>query len=513
MTNEKNNLDLEPITMKYLSQLILLNLLFFGAFANSPENLTKPNVLFIAVDDLRPELSCFGASHMVTPNFDRLAKMGVRFSNAYCQQAVCAPSRNSLMTGLRPDALGVYDLYTFFRKKSPNVITLPQHFKNEGYHTEAMGKIYHTGHGNSDDQKSWSLPRWNMGEVTRKIEKIQKGDTLGLEHDFPTVKGKKLPWHCSMAPEKNMTDAIVADHAVQRLDDLKQKNKPFFLALGFIKPHLPFVAPKKYWDLYNPEEIKIPKDISAPEGCAKFVYRWSEMFAYTPAAFEYQDDDLTEVPIDQNTLHELTFGYYACVSFIDAQINLLLAELKNLGLDKNTVVVLWADHGWNLGEQHIIGKHTCYEFSSRVPLIILDPNNPNVGKTCSSLVELVDLFPTLSELCGLPVPPEYDGKSLVPLLEDVNASTKNYAFTAYRPFSRGVNMMLGTSVRSEGFRFTEWRDRQMNEVKEQELYKLNKKGNEKVNLVNQAKYNDLVSEYSGIVIDSLKSWKVIEYQK
>ncbi len=187
----------------------------------------RPNILFIAVDDLRPELNCFGASQMKTPNFGHLAEMGVGFSRAYCQQAVCAPSRNSLLTGLRPDALGIYDLYTFFRKKRPDVITLPQHFKKNGYHTEAIGKIYHTGHGNSDDDLSWSIPKWNMGAKIEKLEKISKGDTTGLERDFPQIKGKKLPWYCSGAPEKNMSDAMIADHAVKRLQELKNSEKPW----------------------------------------------------------------------------------------------------------------------------------------------------------------------------------------------------------------------------------------------------------------------------------------------
>ncbi|MFV0592969.1 MAG: sulfatase-like hydrolase/transferase [Draconibacterium sp.] len=188
----------------------------------------KPNVLFIAVDDLRPEINCYGAKQMHTPNLDRLASDGIIFERAYCQQAVCAPSRNTVLTGLRPDALGIYDLQTFFRKKVPDVITLPQHFKNNGYHTEAMGKIYHTGHGNSDDRLSWSVPHWNQGTVLRRIEKIAHGDTTDLQSDFPKVNKVNLPWYCSPQPEENMTDAVIADHAVERLQQLANSDTAFW---------------------------------------------------------------------------------------------------------------------------------------------------------------------------------------------------------------------------------------------------------------------------------------------
>ena len=246
------------ITLSHLLSIPALLLLFYCN--NEPELRSaqkRPNILFIAVDDLRPELGCYGADHIKTPNFDRLAAKGMIFERAYCQQAVCAPSRNSLLTGLRPDALGVYDLYTFFRKKRPEVVTLPQFFKTHGYHTERMGKIYHTGHGNQDDSLSWSVPGWNMRSEINKLSKIQRGDTIGLERDFPTIEGKKLPYYRSNEPENHMSDAMIANQAVERLHALKDST--FFLAVGFIKPHLPFVAPKKYWDEYDPTAISIPK--------------------------------------------------------------------------------------------------------------------------------------------------------------------------------------------------------------------------------------------------------------
>lgn len=457
----------------------------------------KKNVLFIGVDDLRPALGCYGNDQVKSPAIDKFASRSVTFTHAYCQYPVCNPSRRSVLSGLRPQR---FEYHKLLSEVAPDHITMPGYFKRNGYYTASIGKMYH---GKNEDFASWTYcdevgPWQNYGNPENYKKK-----------PMPTLEYENLP-------DTAYSDGKATQVAIRKIRE--NKGGPFFIGVGYRKPHLPFAAPKKYWDLYDLHKIKIPDDTSAPEGCTEYVYKWSEMFAYTPTAFAFiptnqNDDDLTKIPFDTNTLQELTQGYYACVSFIDAQINLLLTELKSQGLDKNTVVVLWSDHGWNLGEQHIIGKHTCYEFSCRVPLIILDPGNPNNGKICSSFVELIDLFPTLSELCGLPSPPEYDGVSLVPLLNQVNSSISDYAFTAYRPHSKSVKTMLGTSLRSDQFRFTEWRDLETNEIKGKELYEITNKGNEKVNLVNQAKYNDLVSRYSGIVNDSILSWHIYPAKK
>jgi arylsulfatase A-like enzyme len=476
-----------------ISLLILLNFLLFGAFAQPLVNEEKPNVLFIAVDDLRPELSCFGASQMITPNFDRLAKMGVRFSKAYCQQAVCAPSRNSLMTGLRPDALGIYDLYTFFRKKRPNIITLPQHFKNEGYHTETMGKIYHTGHGNIDDKKSWSVPKWNTREVSSKIEKIAKGDTIGLEQDFPSINGKKLPWHCSLAAEKNMTDAIVADHAVQRLNDLKQSSKPFFLAVGFIKPHLPFVAPKKYWDLYDPASITIPGS-ETPEGMyVNALSNFGELRKYHGIQ--------ANGPLNNEQSKQMIHGYYATVSMIDAQLGKLLDALEKNGLAENTIIVLWGDHGWKLGEYGNWCKHSNMEMDVNAPLFIAAPGMSTNSKT-ESLAEFVDIYPTLCELAKLKKPAHLEGRSLVPILKNPKAKVNEVAISQYpRGKSLGYdrkNEIMGYSMRTDNYRFTSWQKYEdPSEVLAVELYD-HSSGNKtaSINLANNPAYKNIVDKLS-----------------
>lgn len=490
--------------MKYLSQFILFNFIFFGVCAKPIQKVNQPNVLFIAVDDLRPELSCFGASHMKTPNFDRLAKMGVRFSRAYCQQAVCAPSRNSLLTGLRPDALGVYDLYTFFRKKRPDVITLPQHFKNNGYHAEAMGKIYHTGHGNSDDELSWSVPKWNMGEEIRKLEKISSGDTTGLERDFPQINGKKLPWYCSLAPEKNMTDAMVANHAVQRLNDFKKSKQPFFLAVGFIKPHLPFVAPQKYWDLYDSETIQIPNR-NTPEGMyVQALANFGELRKYHGIQAEGQ---LTDEQSNQ-----MIHGYYAAVSMIDAQLGKLLDALKENGLVDNTIVVLWGDHGWKLGEYGNWCKHSNMEMDVNAPLFIAAPGMEKNQQT-ESLAEFVDIYPTLCDLAGLEKPAQLEGQSLVHVLKNTQATINEVAISQY-PRGTGLgydrkNEIMGYSMRTEKYRFTSWQKYENpNEVIAVELYD-HSAGNKtaSVNLANNPAYKNEVEKLSKQLHTELAKYK------
>lgn len=468
----------------------------------------KPNVLFIAVDDLRPELSCFGNAHMHTPNFDRLAEMGVRFSRAYCQQAVCAPSRNSLLTGLRPDALGIYDLYTFFRKKKPDVITLPQLFKNNGYHTEGMGKIYHTGHGNSDDTHSWSAPKWNMRNEVQKLKKITHGDTVGLEHDFPEINGLKLPWYSSSAPEENMSDAMVANHAVERIKALK--NKPFFLGVGFVKPHLPFVAPKKYWDLYDPAKIEIP-DRNTPEGMYPLALaNFGELRKYHGIQ--------AEGPLNDEQSRNMLHGYYATVSMIDAQLGKLLDALEENNLLENTIIVLWGDHGWKLGEYGDWCKHSNMEMDVNAPLFIAAPGMVK-GKMTSSLAEFVDIYPTLCDLAGLKKPQHLEGQSLLPVLKDTKAIVKKVAISQY-PRGKGLgydrkNEIMGYSMRTDKYRFTSWQKYEdPNEVVAVELYDHSSENKTAAkNLANDPRYQQLVEELSIQLREELLKYKFLPGDK
>ncbi len=430
--------------------LFFILLVFILACRESIQKSKRPNVLFIAVDDLRPELNCYGSSHIHSPNFDRLASRGVLFERAYCQQAVCAPSRNSLLTGLRPDAIGIYDLYNFFRNSVPNVVTLPEHFKNNGYNTERMGKIYHTGHGNQDDSLSWSQPPWNMGKEIDKLAKIQRGDTIGLERDFPTLHGKKLPFYSSPRPEDHMTDAMIAKRAVERLGQLKDSS--FFLAVGFIKPHLPFVVPKKYFDLYDKNIIEVP-DTSAPQGMSQLALaNFGELRKY--------DGIPQDGKLDIKTSTELIHGYYASVSMIDAQLGKILHALDSLNLTENTIIVLWGDHGWKLGEYGNWCKHSNIELDTRVPLFFSAPGVAKGVKT-RAISEFVDIYPTLCDLAGLPHPGHLQGESLVNILEEPEHLVSNVALSQYPrgPSLQGYNRKgkwMGYSLRTDQHRYTRW---------------------------------------------------------
>ncbi|WP_236972741.1 sulfatase [Membranihabitans marinus] len=491
---------------RYRRILMIIPLLVFLVELTGQSNerpLDKPNVLFIAVDDLRPEIYSFGAKHMYTPNLDRLSKMGMRFERAYCQQAVCAPSRNSLMTGLRPDALGIYDLRTFFRKKVADVVTLPQHFKNNGYRVEGIGKIYHTGHGNSDDSLSWSTPKLSLNAMRKGLVEITKGDTTGLESDFPSLNGKKLPWYKSDQPEENMTDGLILQYAVERISSLKDSS--FFLAVGFIKPHLPFVTPRKYWDLYNPDEIKIPKRV-IPHGMPDLaLHNFGELRKYhgIPATGTLNDS------ITRNLIH----GYYAAVSMIDAQVGKLLDALEENGLSENTIVVLWGDHGWKLGEYGGWCKHTNFEEDTRAPLLVAVPWLNNKDEKTESLAEFVDIYPTICDLAGLDKPTHLEGQSLLPILNNARAQVKKVAISQYpRGPSLGYdnkNEIMGYSIRSPNYRFTRWQKYENpDEVVAIELYDYSDLKLATENLADKKKYHKKVEEMSKILDEELAKYQI-----
>ncbi len=407
------------------------------------------NVLFIAVDDLRPELNCYGAAYMSTPHIDRLAGRSVLFERAYCQQAVCAPSRNSTLTGLRPDAMGIYDLRTFFRTKVPDVVTLPQYFKKNGYRAEAIGKIYHPGHGNRDDSLSWSTPAILHTSLRRSLTKVSRGDTTGLESDFPMLDSKLLPYYRSDAPEENMTDAMIARLAAERIKALK--DSVFFLAVGFIKPHLPFVVPRKYWDIYDPAAIKIPERTSPAGMYEQALANFGELRGF----YGIPENGM----LDDNTSGNLIQGYRAAVSMTDAQIGKLLTALEENGLAEKTIIVLWGDHGYKTGEYGSWCKHSNMELDTNVPLLISVPGMRQGFKT-RSLAELVDIYPTLCDLAGLKKPDHLEGQSLLPILKNPKASVKKAAISQY-PRGRslgydGKDEIMGYSIRTRDYRYTRW---------------------------------------------------------
>lgn len=429
----------------------------------------RPNVLFIAVDDLRPELGCYGNSVIKTPNFDRLAARGMVFNRAYCQQAICSPSRASIMTGKRPDATRVWDLNTHFRTALPNVKTVGQFFKEHGYFSQGMGKIFHGGY---DDAPTWSTP-W----LTPKAETYaQTANRASPAKAGDPEKGKGPAFEAGDVPDDFYTDGKTARLAVQTLAELKKKNQPFFLAVGLSKPHLPFVAPKKYWDLYDP--AKIPDTASNfPVGTPHYVgdNDSGEFHGYSNVPAKDKKQSFTALPAAFAA--QVRHGYYAAVSYTDANLGLVLDALEKEGLAENTVIVLWGDHGWKLGDHQEWGKHTNFEVDARVPLIFSYPGQKTAGQKSDSLVEFVDVYPTLADLCGLPQPAT-DGVSLRPVLNNPSVTVKAVAISQYPKTARADageskaagKRVMGYSIRDERWRLTLWRSLDNNQIVDTELY-------------------------------------------
>lgn len=426
------------------------SLLLFAAMDTPP---AKPNVLLICVDDLKPVLGCYGDKVVKTPNIDRLASRSMRFDAAYCNQAVCSPSRNALLTGLRPQTLGIYDLGTNFRQGRQNAVTLPQWFKANGYSAQGMGKIFHVGHGNTNDEASWSVPFFR-GKVVDYALPENKRELSREEAMFDNKSPANLPRGAALedadVPDDTYSDGKVASEAIRRLEAAaKNPGEPVFLAVGFLKPHLPFCAPRKYWDLYKTDQFQLPAFRRAPEGAP----------AYAPTAFgelrNYKDvPDKGEIPEDLQ--RKLIHGYHAATSYMDAQVGKVLDALDASPLKDNTVIVLWGDHGWHLGDHGMWSKHTNYEQATRVPLIIHAPGQKRAGGRASAPVEFVDLFPTLCELADLPAPPELEGQSLAPVLDDPTATIKPVAVSQY-PRQLPDRELMGYAFRTDRYRYIEWR--------------------------------------------------------
>lgn len=427
----------------------------------------KPNVLFIAVDDLKPLIGSFGDEHAVTPNMDRLAAQGTAFLNAHCQQAVCAPSRVSLLLGLRPDTTKVWDLKTPFRPILPDVVTLPQRFKQAGYDVVGMGKIYDprsAGGRKSMDEVSWTQPFINVEapanqtfsylnpetvahieKARAEMDKLPKGYDKQLKAVFPNGKPSV---DAADVPDNAYHDGAMTDLAIERLSGYAENGKPFFLAVGFKKPHLPFNAPQKYWDLYDRAALPMAEVTQAPEGAPDFAAQpgWELRTNY---------DAPKDGPISEAQQRELIHGYYAATSYIDAQVGRLLDTLEAQGLDDNTIVVLWGDHGWHLGDHDIWCKHTNYEQATRSPLIIAAPGVGVAGGKSGSPVELVDVYPTLLDLAGLEPAGELHGTTLRPILDDAAVSVKDIAISQY-PRGGGKSQRMGYAFRSDRYRLVQW---------------------------------------------------------
>lgn len=493
--------------------------------AGAARSAKRMNVLFIAVDDLRPQLGCYGNKLVKSPHIDRLASEGTVFLRAYCQQAVCSPSRTSLLTGRRPDTTKVYDLTTHFRKHLPDVVTLPQHFKKHGYHTQSFGKIYH---GGLDDPQSWSVKSWfpskpnygkpknielmrrNKNEARKKNRKLKGGYVVEKDPKTGTrlkinprrVRPKRGPsWEDPDVGDADLRDGETAEAVIRTLRKLKNQDKPFFLAAGFYKPHLPFVAPKRYFDLY--------KDVDLPPAPNPFAPRGAPPYALTNfGELRNYSDIPTKGPVSEAKARELVLAYHACVSYTDAQVGKLLDELDRLGLTDNTVVVLWGDHGWQLGEHGIWCKHTNFETSTHAPLIIRVPGQKTAGAKSSALVEFVDIYPSLCEACELPLPDGLEGLSFKPLLDEPGKPWKKAALSQYPRGAAGVGRIMGYSARTDRWRCTLWLPRpgaRKQDWRFVELYDHRNDPMENVNVAGKPENATVVKELTKLIEDGWRA--------
>ncbi len=437
------------------------------ALASGGEDQGRPNVLLIISDDLRPQLGCYGDPVVRSPELDTLALDSLRFDRAYCQAAVCSPSRNSFLSGLRPATTGLYGFGTSIREAMPDVVTLPQHFKSHGYHTSAVGKVFHlyseTLLGSEDDPASWSRPLilptrpvWGPEqEVVRHrliAEAEGRGDRFEHPHDWPRANA----WEAPEVADEALQDGEIASIAIDLMRERARSEEPWFLAVGFLKPHLPFVAPKRYWDLYREDELELPLNQVPPIDAPPFalIPGPDRLFANVPKSG----------PIDEAFKRRFLHAYLACISYVDAQVGRVVRALDDLGLRERTVVVFLGDHGYQMGEHGAWGnKHSNYETSTRVPLLVSAPGMTVAGRSTDALVELVDLYPTLADLAGLPIPAMVEGSSFRPLLVKPACPWKKAAFSETLKMRRKAEggppiRLLGTAIRTDRERYVEWVD-------------------------------------------------------
>lgn len=478
------------------------------------ETLQKKNVLMIAVDDLKPLLGCYGDPLAKTPNIDRLAAKGALFTSAYCQQAVSAATRASLLTGWCPDRTRVWDLKTLIRSQNPDVVTLPQYFKENGYAVAGIGKIYDPRSvDKKSDERSWSIPYINYDEYMnaeygkpvmsqyqdKELHKLynkyrkeakEKGLTKKNEIEKYIQKFVKPTTECTNVPDDAYTDGAIANGAVKFLNEYSSE-QPFFLAVGFKKPHLPFCAPQKYWELYKRSDMPLAAYRKRAVDSPAFAYHdCGELQSYSDIPPIISFSDIDNVIIPDEKARELIHGYYACISYMDAQVGKVLDALEKSGKLNNTIIVLWGDHGWHLGDHGLWNKHTNFEQATHVPMLILDPAAH--AQKIEAPVEFLSIYPTLCDLAGLKKPLDLDGISLAEMIKGQNtaANIKPYAVSQYPRVGK-----MGYSLRDGRFRYTvwvEWQNRKLNlnKILAEELYDYDKDPNESVNVAGDAAYAD-----------------------
>lgn len=508
------------------SLTIFILVVLFGCNTNEKET-KKPNVLFISIDDLRTALGVYEDSIVFSPNIDKLATEGITFREAFCQSAVCAPSRASLMTGVRPDSTRVWHLGDKFRKINPLAVTMPQHFSKYGYHTINIGKIFHNY---MPDSISWDEPDLRPSQYLKKEWLKRDGETFYISEEVKKSQIKKRDsllrlkpiryadgwntgpaWEAADVHDTLYFDGAQTELAKRNLTRLSKSNKPFFMGLGFFRPHLPFAVPKKYWDMYDHGKIPSPKNPKVPKDAPIFTMNsMYELRHYD--GFKHIGHPSSSFKMNEDTIRTLRQGYYASVSYVDALIGDLISHLKNIGIYENTIIVVWGDHGWKLGDHNSWGKMTNYNIDLKVPIIIRSPNQKNRGSQTHAITELVDLFPTLCELAEIEVPNYMQGISLVPLIENPNQAWKDAAFSQFhrRPkVSADGKRYMGYSINTSKYHYIEWYDWNhktgtKGKLKETELYDRYFDPHENVNISNRIELSEVKK---GLAIQLANGWE------
>ncbi|QGY46884.1 sulfatase-like hydrolase/transferase [Maribellus comscasis] len=451
-------------------------LFVFIVFFSLAQNAQKPNVLFIAVDDLRPELGCYGQTQIQSPNIDKLAESGLMFNRSYCNIPVCGASRASILSGIRPNRQRFLNYSCWQDQDVPGVVGLPMHFKNNGYYTVSLGKIYHHI---TDGKGSWSETPWFPEGDWQGWQAYVLPESHKQIKPRPNGSGINGPsFESPDAPDHIYPDGMIAEEAIRQLNELEKKKEPFFLAVGFLKPHLPFNAPKKYWELYDFDNIKLPEYMQKPENAPDVcMHNFGELRNYT--------DVPDQGSMEEEFMRKLIHGYYACVSYTDAQIGKVLDELENLGLAENTIVILWGDHGWHLGEHGLWCKHCNFEKVLHTPVIVRAPDKKQNIKT-DALVEYVDIYPSLCELAGLEKPFHLQGKSFVPLMKNPDQPWKEEVYCRW---------IKGETLVTQTHTYTEWFD-DSGKVSDRMLYDLTTDAEETVNISENKENKTLVQQLS-----------------
>ena len=510
-----------------LNGLVLIFILTILSCQTDPQESKKPNILFLSIDDLRPALGVYGDSIAITPNIDILAGEGMTFRNTFAQSAVCAPSRASLMTGVRPDSTRVWHLGNKFRKINPNAVTMPQYFSKHGYHTVNLGKIFHNY---MPDSISWDEPDLRPARYLRPDWLKRDGETFYISeavHKSQIIKRDSLlklrpiryadGWNTGPAWEAaNVHDTMYYDGAQNELtkktlNRLAKMNKPFYMGLGFFRPHLPFTAPKKYWDLYDKDKIPLPENPEIPNNAP--LHTMNSMYELRHYdGFHHIGHPTSSYRMSEDTVRILRQGYYASVSYVDALLGDLFEHMKKLGIYENTIIIFWGDHGWKLGDHNSWGKMTNYNIDLKVPLIIRYPKQEKRGVQTRAFTELVDIFPSLCELADIEVPDYMQGTSFVPLLNEPDLKWKNAAFSQFhrRPkVSADGKRYMGYSINTPDYHYIEWYDwfpkkGERGDFKVAELYDSINDPTETNNLAVEGKNAELMNKLS---LQLEKGWR------